>query len=221
MAVIKTIPGPTRNNAVIGMLGVTKTGKSTTFRNIVWNWRSTRNESKYQIFGHDPQRMFHDPTGRTISLIPKNNLIKAGNKNWAVECCELRNCFLILDEIQMLCPDPRHPPEKLIELFSQAGYNNVDIGWFAHHPKLVPPTCRYYTTLYYIFKILLKKGQFEDTLPCANLCNAGAKYVSKYVKKHGRGRHKNDPYYDGQGFPYGKVDVEKESLKLINMNRPL
>lgn len=221
MAVTKAIGIPTRNNAVIGLLGVVKTGKSTTAKNIVWNWRSTRNTSKFQLHGHDPQRMFHDPSGKTLSIIPKQNLIKAGDKHWARKCCELTNCCVVLDEIWMLCPDPRHPPEGLVEFFSQSGFNNVDILWMAHNPKLVPNTCTYYTTLYYLFKMYLRLGQFDEKLPCANLCNAGAKYVSKYVKQHGRGRHKDDPFYQGQGFPYAKVDVEKESLKLINMNKPL
>lgn len=221
MAVQKVIELPPRNNFIIGFLGVNKTGKSTTSKQLVSNWRSTRDISKFEIVGHDPQRMFHDPTGKTFSYISKKNLIHTGDKFCFRRLCERKNCLAIIDEMRMAAPNPRHPPEGMVEFFSQCFFNNVDIMWMAHNPKLVPETCTYYSTLYYLFKMYLKDGQFDDKLPCANLCNAGAKYVSKYVKQHGRGRHKNDPFYDGQGFPYAKVDVEKETLKLINMNKPI
>lgn len=202
-------PIATRDNFISGFVGVNKTGKSTTARRIADNWRETRSDF-YKIAGHDPQRMF---TG----LINKNLYINPEDKDWAVKCCKLRNCLLILDEIRILCPQPAHPPKGLVTLFSQCFYWNVDIMWMTHNPSLVPETCTYYTTLYYIFLTFAKEGQFQKKIPNYSLCVAASNLVNRYVQKYGRGKHKLDSQYVGQGFPYAIVNTEKQTVQAINM----
>lgn len=204
---------PPRDNVILGACGVNKTGKSSTFRKIAENWRNSRGD-KFKIAGHDPQRMF---TG----LIDKNLYIDPEDKNWAVKCCKLRNCLLILDEIRILCPVPQHPPKGLITLFSQCFYWNVDIMWMTHNPSLVPEVCTFYTTHYYIFLTFSREGQFQKKIPNYSLCVAASNLVNKYVKDNGKGRHKLDPSYDGQGFPYVIVNTTEQTLTAINMTKKI
>jgi hypothetical protein len=204
---------PTRQTFILGFVGVNKTGKSATARKIAENWRESRGD-KFLIAGHDPQRMF---TG----LIDRKLYIDPEDKNWAVKCCKLRNCLLILDEIRILCPTPQHPPKGLVTLFSQCFYNNVDIMWMTHNPSLVPEVCTFYTTLYYIYLTFTREGQFQKKIPNYSLCVAGSDLVNDYVKKYGRGKHKLDPEYNGQGFPYVKVDTENQTLTAINMDKKI
>lgn len=213
MAANKKIILPSRENFIIGFVGVNKTGKSTTARKIADSWRSTRGD-KFKIAGHDPQRMFSGLIDRDLYIDPED-------KNWAVKCCKLRNSLLILDEIRILCPVQQHPPKGLVTLFSQCFYWNVDIMWMTHNPSLVPETPTYYTTLYYIFLTFAREGQFQKKIPNYSLCTAGSNYVNSYVKKHGKGKHRLDPSYNGQGFPYVVVNTEKQTLTAINMDKKI
>lgn len=203
-----------RNNFIVGMVGVNKTGKSSTARfKIAEPWRGSRGD-RFEIAGHDPQRMFD-------GLIPKKNLIDPEDKNWAVKCCKLRNCLLLLDEIRILCPTPQHPPKGLVTLFSQCFYWNIDIVWMTHNPSLVPEVCTFYTTMYYIFLTFAREGQFQKKIPNYSLCTAGSNLVNSYVRQYGRGLHKLDKNYNGQGFPYVIVNTEEQKLTAVNMNKPI
>lgn len=203
----------TVDNFIDGQIGVNKTGKSSTSRKIAEIWRGSHDD-RFEIHGHDPQRMFD-------GLIPKKNLIASENKNWAVDCCKLRNCLLILDEIRILCPNQQHPPRGLVTLFSQCFFWNISIIWTTHNPSLVPETCTFYTTMYHIFLTFSREGQFQKKIPNYSLCVAASNYVNNYVKKYGRGRHVLDKLYDGQGFPYAIVNTQKQTITAINMNKPL
>lgn len=203
-----------RNNFIVGLVGINKTGKSTTARTeIVEPWRNAR-DSRYQIFGHDPQRMFD-------GLIPRTNLIDPEDKNWALKCCELRNCCLILDEIGILHPSAQHPPRGFKKLFAQCFFWNIDIVWMTHNPALIPEICTYHTTKYYLFLTLAREGSFQKKISNYTLCTAGSNYVNKYVKNYGRGKHHLDPEYNGQGFPYVIVDCETQKLTGVNMKKPI
>lgn len=201
------------DNFIDGFVGVNKSGKSTTARKIAEIWRGSHDDSM-EMHGHDPQRMFD-------GLIPRKNLLNTEDKNWALKCCKLRNCFLLLDEIKLLCPTPQHPPRGMITLFSQAFFWNISIIWTAHNPSLIPSTCTDFTTMYHIFLTFAKEGQFKKGIPNYSLCLAASNYVNKYVKFHGRGKHKLDPLYDGQGFPYVIVNNEKQTLTAVNMKKSI
>lgn len=215
MAVNKKLisSSPPIDNFIAGFVGVNKTGKSSTARKIAEIWRGSRGD-KFEVHGSDPQRMFS-------GILPDKNRIDLEDKNWAVKCCKLRNCLLILDEIRILCPIPQHPPKGLVTLFSQAFFWNISIIWSTHNPCLVPATCTYYTTLYYLYLTFSREGQFQKTIPNYSLCQAASNYVNGYVKKHGRGKHRLDKTYNGQGFPYMIVNTEKQTLTAINMNKPI
>lgn len=202
------------DNFIDGYIGVNKTGKSSTARKIAETWKGSRDDS-YEIYGHDPQRMFD-------GLIPKKNLIQSEDKNWAVKCCKLRNCLLILDEIRILCPSQQHPPKGLVTLFSQCFFWNISIIWTTHNPSLVPETCTFYTTMYHIFLTFSREGQFQKKIPNYSLCVAASNYVNRYVAKYKtRGRHVLDPNYDGQGFPYMIVNTQSQTATAVNMKKPL
>lgn len=201
------------DNFVAGFIGVNKCGKSTTSRKVAEIWRGSHHEGM-EMHGHDPQRMFG-------GLIPKKNLIDTEDKDWAVKCCKLRNCFLLLDEIKLLAPIPQHPPKGMVKLFSQAFFWNISIVWTGHNPALIPTACTDFTTLYYLFLTFSKDGQFKKGIPNYSLCMAASNYVNKYVRIHGRGKHRLAKDYNGQGFPYIIVDTEKQTLKAVNMNKPI
>lgn len=212
--VYQTIEQGLSDNFVDGFMGTNKAGKSTTEKTVAQIWRDTHPPSM-EIYGYDYQRVFG-------SLIPKNNHIDIHNdKNWALKCCELRNGLLLLDEIKMGWKTPQHPPQGLDTLFSQCFYWNLSILWSCHNPAQVPEVCTMHTTIYHLFLMYFKRRQFEIKIPNAWICIGAANHVKKYVKQHGRGRHKLDPLYDGQGFPYMIVNMQNQTTKAVNMNKPI
>lgn len=200
-----------RDNFCAGAIGVNKTGKSSTIKSYCQIIKDSR-PTNHIFAGHDPQKMFRD-------LIKPNHLINMEDKEWALKLCEYRNCTIILDEIKLLCSNPQHPPKGMLTLFSNYWYWNMDIFWMAHNPLAVPDQCTYFTKLYFIFCAYIRRGQFERKIPNPTLCIAASNMVNKYVEVHGRGRHKKDKLYDGQGFPYAIVDIEQQRIKAINMNK--
>lgn len=209
----QTIREGLSDNFIDGLVGVNKTGKSSVMRNIGEIWRGSHS-AEMEMHGHDPQHMFR-------GLIPEKNLIDAEDKLWALKCCELRNCFLGLDEINLLCPTPQHPPKGLNKLFSQAFFWNISIAYSTHNPALIPEICTYYTKYYHIFLTYSREGQFQKKIPNYTLCLFAANYVNKYVSKYGRGRHPLSKDFDGQKFPYMIVDTERQICKAVNMNKPI
>lgn len=208
----QTIEQGLSDNFIDGFIGVNKTGKSSTQKTVAQIWRDTH-PSSMEIHGFDYQNVFG-------SLIPKKNYIDIhNNKNWALDCCKLRDCLLLLDEIKMGWKSAQHPPQGLDTLFSQCFYWNVSIMWSCHNPIQVPEVCTNHTTIYHLFLTYFKKRQFEIKIPNAWICIAAANQVKKYVKQHGRGHHKLDPNYRGQGFPYMIVNMQNQTTKAVNMHK--
>lgn len=204
---------PPADNFIDGFIGVNKCGKSTTAKKIAEMWRASHDDSM-EIYGHDPQRMFD-------GLIPAKNRIQTEDKHWALKCGKLRNCLLILDEIKQLVPTPQHPPKGMTTLFSQAFFWNISIIWTGHNPARIPDACTDYTTMYHLFLTFARDGQFKKGIPNYSLCIAASNYVNKYVARYGRGKHRLDPGYLGQGFPYMIVNAETHQLTGVNMSKPL
>lgn len=200
-----------RRNFLMGFLGVNKTGKSSTALEIATHYKKTKPSSN-EIWVHDTQKIFS-------SIADKN--IDTENKEWAIECCELKNGLLILDEVKLLIPTPQHLPKGLLKLFSQSHYRNVDIIWMVHNPSSAPDVCTYYTTHYYIFLTFAREGSFRKKIPNYMLCTHASDMVNDYVKEYGRGFHKKDKRYNGQGFPHIIVDCEEQKLIAQNMNKKI
>lgn len=219
---------PARNNECYGFVGVNKTGKSSTAREIVEAWRSTRipnvqSNVKYQVVGYDPQNIFGpqvDERGNVIKEGLIDIYIELGDPDWALRLCELRNAFVILDELKDLLEQTAYrSPKGLGRFFTQYMHNNVDVFWSVHNPLRAPDCATSYTTQYYIFLLFAQEGSFKKTIPNYSLVKVASNEVNEYVKKYGRGKHKLDPEYDGQGFPHIIVNCEKQTLQAINMNK--
>lgn len=201
------------DNFIDGVMGVNKTGKSSTQKKVAQIWRDTH-DSSMQIWGYDYQKKFGN-------LIPSGNHIDIRNdKDWALKCCKLRNGLLILDELKMGYKNPQHPPPGLETLFSQCCHWNLSILWSCHNPAQAPEVCTIHTNIYHIFLMYFKKRQFTEKIPNAWICITAANQVRKYVKLHGKGYHKLDPNYRGQGHPYIIVNMDNQTTKAVNMNQP-
>lgn len=220
-----------RTNFIHGFIGVNKTGKSSTMREIAESWHDSRDpeltgrieDEKYSIVANDPQNIFGkqvDEKGVEIKKGLVDLYIDLEDPDWALRCCELRNCCLILDEIRQLMPTGRSP-KGMLTLFSQSFYNNVDIMWAVHNPLLAPDAATSYTTLYSIFLTFAQEGSFKRKMPNYTLCTVASTQVNEYVRKYGRGKHKLDPDYEGQGFPHIIVNCEKQTLQAINMSKEI
>jgi len=218
ITVVETRPSfkPERTNMVGGVIGVNKTGKSSTMRDFAESWRNSRipNEGgvQYQIVANDPQNIFGKQVDNTGKVIKENLVdlyLDLEDPDWALRCCELRNSLLLLDEIRQLMPYGR-APKGMLRLFSQCFFNNVDILWAVHNPSLAPDAATAYTTHYFIFLTFATEGSFKKKIPNYTLCQVACKEVNEYVRKHGRGKHKLDPDYEGQGFPHIIVNCEKQ-----------
>lgn len=224
----KAIVKPARTNFIQGSIGVNKCGKSSDAREIAEAWRSTRipnttSNVQYQVAGYDPQNIFGKQVDEN-GVVLKEGLIDLyldlDDPDWALRCCEMRNTLLILDEIKdLLEATSGRAPKGLLRLFSQSFYNNVDIMWMVHNPLLAPNAATSYTTHYYIYLTFAKEGSFKRSIPNYTLVSVASSEVNEYVRKHGRGRHKLDPEYDGQGFPHIIVNTEKQTLQAINMDK--
>ena len=220
-----------RTNFIQGFIGVNKTGKSSTARDIAEGWRSTRipnvnSDVTYQVVGYDPQNIFGkqiDETGKVIREGLIDLYLELDDPDWALRCCEMRNCLVILDEIKDLLESTSgRSPKGLLRFFSQCFFNNVDIMWMVHNPILAPNAATSYTTHYYIFLTFATEGSFKKKIPNYSLCTVACNEVNNYVAKYGtRGKHRLDPDYNGQGFPHVIVDTEKQTLQAINMDKEI
>lgn len=219
---VKVMNSPKRDNHIDGFIGAKKCGKSSTMRSRAEVWRKTH-DSSFKIYGYDPQNVFgkkNNVDGSTsIQLIEKSNTIDPENKEWATELLTLRNCLVILDEIRILIPHKAHPPKGFLNFLSQSSFNNVDIMYSLHNPSQLPTICADFTNFYFIFITYSKEGSFETSIPNSYKCNIGARAVNDYVMNNGRGKHRLDGEYCGQGFPYIVFDVEKQTLKSVNFNK--
>lgn len=205
---------PVRTNCVIGLVGVNKTGKSSKQEEMARAWRGSR-PSSHIIKGFDYQHMFKKRKDGGLL----DSEIDMANPDWALDCCNVRNGLILLDEIKLLMRTPQHIPKGVDELFSQCFYKNVDIFWSCHNPSSVPDIVTHFTTHYYIYLTFAKEGSFRKKIPNYSLCTEASEIVNTYVSLFGRGYHKKDKRYTGQGFPHIIVDTEKQTLIRQNMPR--
>lgn len=200
-----------RHNFVYGFFGVNRTGKSSVAHYVAESWRKARPSDKFRVVSHDPQKRFGDIT---------NLYIDPEDETWAERCLELRNSLLILDDFKLL--NLKNTPVKgLQSLLYYRAEHNIDIIYIMHNPALALNLLTYFTTHYYIFLTHSQEGSFQKKIPNYRLCQAASVQVNEYVRKYGKGMHKKDPEYDGQGFPYMIVDCEKQDLKGVNMDKEI
>lgn len=198
-----------RYNFCYGFIGINRTGKSATARELAEDWRKSRPDPKFRVISHDPQKRFADITDLFID--PEDEM-------WAVRCCELRNCLLILDDFKLL--NLKNTPVKgLQSLLYYRAEHNVDIIYIVHNPALLINLLTYFTSHYYIFMTMAQEGSFQKKIPNYRLCQAASNQVNEYVRKYGPGKHKKDKEYDGQGFPHVIVDCVDQRLVAVNMEK--
>lgn len=225
-----TIIKPQRGNFCKGFVGVNKTGKSSIMREIVEGWRSTRIPNldsgvQYQVVAYDPQNVLGEQRDETGKLIRPNLVdihIELGDPDWALRLCELRNTLVSLDELKDLLEQTNYrSPKGLGRFFTQFWYNNNDVMWSVHNPLRAPDAATSYTTHYYIFLLFAQEGSFKKTIPSFSLVKVASNEVNAFVKKHGRGAHLLSEEYDGQGFPHAIINIEKQTIQAINMEKEI
>jgi len=185
-------------NFCYGFIGTNRTGKSSIANVIAEKWRKDNPDPDYEIVSHDPQDNFIKITDRFID--PED-------KDWAVKCCELKNCLLILDDVRLI-NEKNTPVNGLMKLLYFRAKRNVDIIHICHNPSLLLNSFAHFTNKYFIFYTNTQEGSFQKKLPNYSLCVAASNMVNKFVSKNGRGKWPN--------FPHVIVDTEKQ--KLIAMN---
>lgn len=218
---IKIASKPKRENHIEGFIGVKKCGKSSTMRFRAEILKKNR-PVNFEVHGYDPQNIFSRRINSdgTINeaLIKNENKINPEDKDWALKLCGLKDCLVLLDELRILIPNKSHPPKGFLTFLSQSSFNNVDIMYSLHNPSQLPTICCDFTNLYFIFLTYSKEGSFEHSMPNSFLCNTASEKVNEYVRLNGKGKHKKDPEYKGQGFPYCVFDVDNQKLSAVNMN---
>lgn len=213
---------PKRGNDVNLFIGVNKTGKSSTAREIVEAWKASRPDPKFKVIAHDPQKIFGEIRDPKTGRILKPNLvdlhIEPDDEDWALRLCEMRNCYIIMDEFGVL-NDKNVPVKGLKKLLYFREYWNHESMVLIHNPSLMLNILAGYATRYFIFLTFTQEGSFKKKIPNYRYCMAAASEVNEYVKKYGKGKHKLDPEYDGQGFPHIIFDVATQKLYAINMEK--
>lgn len=217
-----------RGNFCDGYIGFNKTGKSSVMRQKAEGWASTRipnllSNVKYQIVGYDPQNVFGEKRDDKGNIIQKNLIdlhIELDDPDWALRLCECKNTLVIIDEINDLLEQTHYrQPRGLGRFFTQYWYNNNDVMWSIHNPIKAPNSATGHTTHYYIFMTFSKDGSFKKGIPSYTIAKTSSDEVNNYVRKYGKGKHRLDPEYAGQGFPHIIVDVQNGTAKAINMEK--
>lgn len=200
-----------RHNFVYGCFGTNRTGKSSIVHDEGVEWRKTRQDKRFRIIAHDPQDRFGDIA---------DLFIDPEDEDWAIRCLELRNCLLIWDDFRLI--NLKNVPVKgLQSLLYYRAEHNIDIIYVIHNPGLALNLLTYFTTHYFIFLTHSQEGSFQKKISNYRLCQAASNQVNDYVMKYGTGKHRNDPEYDGQSFPYCIVDCEKQTITGKNMQKEI
>lgn len=200
-----------RQNVVIAMIGTNGTGKTSVTKEIASIWKASR--PKQNILAFDVHEQLLDITDFRIKR----------NNNWAKAIDDrFRGALVILDDYKLLV-ETYTPTEFMKDLFINRRHSDNDYIYSCHSPSDVLPQIIPYTTHFYIFYSSITQGKFKERLPNSDMLMAASSYVNRYCSLHGRGLHKNDPLYNGQGFPYFIVEPgnKTQPVKAFNMNKPL
>jgi len=190
-----------RTNFLFCFIGTNRTGKSATAQSLAMDWKSSRPNGI--IVAHDPQRRFVDIA---------DGFLTPDDEDWAERCCTLRNALVILDDIRLIHESDRASKGLMKLLYHRADYN-IDIIYIVHNPGLVINALAHFTSNYFIFMTNIQEGAFKKKIPNYSLCMAASEKVNKYVSIFGRGKYPK--------FPYVMVDIEKQRLIAVNMERDL
>ncbi len=193
-----------RDVFLYGFIGHNRTGKTSEAVDIARTWKESREDGTVVSF--DPQGKFGEIAD--FFILP-------ADKDWADTCLNLRNALIILDDYRILHPSNLMNPSFSNLMAYRAEYS-LDIIYICHNPALVLTNLTYYTTHYFIFYTQARLGAFEKKIPNYMLCHGACTYVNKYVRVYGKGKHKLDEEYEGQGFPYVVVNNETEDMTAIN-----
>lgn len=190
-----------RNNFLYGFIGTNRTGKSSVAKLLAKAWKDA-NPGQI-IIAHDPQENFTDVAD--VFIQPEDD-------DWAIKCCEFRNCLIILDDFRLINESAR-PVEGLSNLLYYRAKWNIDIIAIFHNPSLIINAIAHFISHYFIFFTNAQEGSFKSKIPNYSLCIAASEEVNKYVSIYGRGVYPK--------FPYVIVDCEKQKLAAYNMEKNL
>lgn len=184
-------------NFLYCFIGTNRTGKSATAVKLTESWKGSN--PGQDVIAHDPQDNF-------IGLA--NIFIEPEDADWAVKCCEYRNCLLILDDYRLINEGNR-PVKGLMKLLYFRAKWNIDIIVICHNPGLVINALAHFISHYFIFMTNAQEGSFKNKIPNYSLCVVASEEVNKYVSVYGRGSYPK--------FPFVIVDCERQKLIAINM----
>lgn len=190
-----------RVNFLYCFIGTNRTGKSSIAKAMGKAWKS--NNPGRLIVAHDPQDNFEDLA---------DLFIQPEDDDWALKCCEFRNCLIILDDFRLINEGNR-PVKGLTKLLYYRAKWNIDIIVISHNPGLVINALTHFISHYFIFLTNAQEGAFKNKIPNYSLCVAASDAVNKYVSLFGRGSWPK--------FPFIIVDSEKQKLIALNMEKTL
>lgn len=217
-------------NFVIALIGFNGSGKSTIEKQIIRDWKKSRLEYKKKLelqgySGYSPKVHGYDPQKQFKNYF--DSFIDMEDKNWALDVFNnKRNSLIILDDYKGLLAgedgkEKNTPSPGMRQMLVDRRDHNNDFIYSCHSPSNILNILVEYTTHYYIFYLQATDEKFDDKIPIAGICIKASKYVNAYVKKYGMGEHPNSPDYQGQGFPYFKINALTGNAIAVNMNKPL
>lgn len=203
-------------NFVIAIVGAIGKGKTSLINDILTECkeevREDGNGSYYIKFavksiGFDPFNQLDHLVDSTIQA--RKDLTK----------CNIKDSLVVLDELNDFAQDQKEMESVASLLVSRKHYNNNFI-YSCRSISDIPNKIMLLTTHFYVFHTnpSVRKTINRD-IPLNNLFNDAQDRIFRYAKKHGLGKHRLDPSFDGQGFPYCIIDAEKLTISEINMEK--
>lgn len=189
-----------RDNFIITIVGDGASGRTTNIKKLMNSWKQARpNQKTIALDLYDRLDQFTD-----FRIHPKEDFTD-------------KTCALIKDSLIVIRDfDCVKNHENLRRLLSNKRIINNDYIFCFRSPKDIPNYLLQYSTHFYLFyrKKLRDRFYKKQTLQYRML-NKAASELKKYVTKHGKGKHFNDPEFNGQHFPY--IVYDRTNLHCYHM----
>lgn len=194
---------------IVMITGMHGAGKSTTAVELIRQYKSHNPISK--VAAYDPLRRFDG----LIDIKISKGKVDPWEKIWNIE-----NSLCVFYNYTDLCPTYVDEEgeinygvsPRMLEFFSHLRYKNNSVILITQSAKKINLLLSNFVTHYYLF--CSEPGDtFTKAVYGYKKLNKELSKVNEYCQKIGGfGRHKNDPDYNGQGFPRIIVDIPKKSI---------
>ena len=196
-----------RSNFIIFFIGHNRTGKSAMAKVLAEIYRKKFGKKK-KIISYDPQNRFKDLSDVTIYKEDWGQYFGDDGKP------NIHDTLFILDDYRGIMPRDTLD-DDFLRLLMQRNEYGLDFIFVCHSPKLIIERISYYITHFALFYTLGDEDGFKSAkkMPAVSDVSQCSDFINRYVRAHGRGK------FEDMSFPYIFIDAEKETMKLINMDK--